>query len=125
MHTCVITANRGLLSFLGPGTWVPPPDKRDTTLYFKRAEHTHTDNTLRFIPRHKEKRSDTQNVWLFDITKDPLEKEDLSQKYPSVVRTLLQRLAYYNSTAVPVRYPAEDPDADPAKHGGIWGPWED
>jgi len=125
MHTCVITANRGLLSFLGPGTWVPPPDKRDTTLHFKRTEHTHTDNTLRFIPRYKEKRSDTQNVWLFDIMKDPLEKDDLSQKYPSVVRNLLQRLAYYNSTAVPVRYPPEDLNADPAKHGGVWRPWED
>ena len=63
------------------------------------------------------------NVWLFDIENDPNETEDLSYSNPKIVRFLLDRLAYYNSTAVPVRFPDLDPDADPAKHGGVWGPW--
>ena len=33
------------------------------------------------------------------------------------------RLGYYNSTAVPVRYPPLDANADPARHGRAWGPW--
>ena len=64
-----------------------------------------------------------KNVWLFDIENDPSERKDLSDSNPKIVRFLLDRLAYYNSTAVPVRFPDLDPQADPAKHGGVWGPW--
>ena len=66
-----------------------------------------------------------KNVWLFDIENDPNERDDVSDSQTGTVRFLLDRLAYYNSTAVPVRYPEFDPDADPAKHGGVWGPWMD
>ena len=66
-----------------------------------------------------------KNVWLFDILRDPFERLDLSDIYPDVVRTLLERLTYYNSTAVPVRYPADDLNSNPEKHGGVWGPWMD
>ena len=63
-----------------------------------------------------------KNLWLFDIENDPNEREDLSDLNPEIVRFLLDRLAYYNSTAVPVRFPDLDPDAFPSKHG-VWGPW--
>ena len=62
-------------------------------------------------------------MWLFDIENDPNEREDLSDSNPGIVRFLLDRLAYYNSTAVPVSFPERDPEADPAKHGGVRGPW--
>ena len=36
---------------------------------------------------------------------------------------MLARLREYNATAVPPRYPAFDPEANPMKHGGQWIPW--
>ncbi|NXG18964.1 ARSI Arylsulfatase, partial [Grallaria varia] len=64
-----------------------------------------------------------KSVWLFNITADPYERYDLSEQRPDVVRTLLTRLVHYNQTAIPVRYPAENPRAHPDFNGGAWGPW--
>ncbi|XP_043917545.1 arylsulfatase J [Protopterus annectens] len=64
-----------------------------------------------------------QSVWLFNITADPYERIDLSSKYPKVVKQLLKKLAQYNKTAVPVRYPPRDPRSNPRLNGGVWGPW--
>ncbi|NXS30806.1 ARSI Arylsulfatase, partial [Pomatostomus ruficeps] len=64
-----------------------------------------------------------KSVWLFNITADPYERYDLSEQRPDVVRTLLMRLVHYNQTAIPVRYPAENPRAHPDFNGGAWGPW--
>ncbi|KAK7491342.1 hypothetical protein BaRGS_00017443 [Batillaria attramentaria] len=93
----------------GEGEWTPPPEE---------------DNLLPTSFSSDSPSADAQNVWLFNITADPEERHDLSQQYPDVVKKLLQRLQYYNSTAVPPRYPPDDPNCDPAKHGGVWGPWE-
>ncbi|KAM4892357.1 arylsulfatase I [Sylvia borin] len=64
-----------------------------------------------------------KSVWLFNITADPYERYDLSEQRSDVVRTLLMRLVHYNRTAIPVRYPAENPRAHPDFNGGAWGPW--
>ncbi|XP_004612825.1 arylsulfatase J [Sorex araneus] len=64
-----------------------------------------------------------QSVWLFNISADPYERVDLAARYPGVVRQLLRRLAQFNRTAVPVRYPPADPRSDPRLNGGVWGPW--
>ncbi|XP_024072802.1 arylsulfatase I [Terrapene carolina triunguis] len=64
-----------------------------------------------------------KSVWLFNITADPYERDDLSDQRPDVVRALLKRLVHYNRTAIPVRYPAENPRAHPDFNGGAWGPW--
>nr|XP_039270590.1 arylsulfatase I-like [Styela clava] len=63
------------------------------------------------------------NVKLFNIKTDPYEYHDVADKFPSIVEKLLTRLAKYNSTAVPVRFPPDDPKADPRFHGGYWSPW--
>ncbi len=68
---------------------------------------------------------DKQNVWLFNIGDDPLETQDLSSRKPFLVRFLLDKLAAYNETAVPVIFPPFDPESVPAKHGGVWAPWVD
>ncbi|XP_071476447.1 arylsulfatase B-like [Diadema antillarum] len=65
-----------------------------------------------------------QHLWLFNITADPLEENDLSDNYPEVVAMMLDRLDQYYQDSVPVRYPPWDPRANPALHGGAWGPWE-
>nr|AAF30402.1 sulfatase 1 precursor [Helix pomatia] len=89
----------------GNGSWVPPPDGH-----------------LYFVPEIQE--SAAKNVWLFNITADPNEHNDLSSEKPLEVLRLLQILVQFNNTAVPPRYPAPDPRCDPALHGDVWGPWE-
>ncbi len=66
-----------------------------------------------------------QNLWLFNIKDDPTEHHDLSEQHPDIVEQLLDRLAFYNSTAVPCRYPDPDPKSNPKLHDGAWGPWQD
>lgn len=64
-----------------------------------------------------------KNLWLFNITNDPLESRDMSADEPGVVSMLLDKLAGYNAAAVPVNWPDVDGEADPNKHGGVWEPW--
>ncbi|XP_033870643.3 arylsulfatase J-like [Acipenser ruthenus] len=64
-----------------------------------------------------------KSVWLFNITADPYERADLSRRYPHIVKQLLLKLAKYNKTAVPVRYPPKDTSSNPQLNGGVWGPW--
>ena len=91
---------------LGNGSWIPPPHVPQN----RALEHTNID--------------DQKNVWLFNIKDDPNEHNDLSNRYPSLVHHLLDKLLVYNETAVPPRYPPSDPRCDPKLHGGVWGPWE-
>ncbi|XP_016363114.1 arylsulfatase I-like isoform X3 [Sinocyclocheilus anshuiensis] len=73
------------------------------------------------LERHTEAK---KSLWLFNVADDLYERYDLAERRPDVVKQLLARLAFYNRTAVPVRYPSEDPRADPRCNGGAWGPWE-
>ena len=65
----------------------------------------------------------SQSVHLYNIAEDHEEDFELSADRPDIVNLLLDRLLYYNSTAVPCRYPPEDIRASPSLHGGVWGPW--
>ena len=89
----------------GNGSWIPPP-------YMSWGPVSPPVNM--------------DNVWLFNITADPTEHHDLSDlpEYQHVVRQMLDRLLYYQKTAVPVRFPENDPRSDPSRLGGYWGPWE-
>uniref|UniRef100_A0A0B7BK24 Sulfatase N-terminal domain-containing protein n=1 Tax=Arion vulgaris TaxID=1028688 RepID=A0A0B7BK24_9EUPU len=89
----------------GNGSWVPPPNGQ-----------------MYFIPETIE--SSAKNVWLFNITADPNEHNDLSDQEPDVVQAMLKLLTAFNDTAVPPRYPPNDPRCNPALHGGVWSPWE-
>lgn len=91
-------------NFSGNGSWVPPP-------YMEK-------------PMDLEKRNKSKNVWLFNIQDDPNEKNDLSEKRTDIVAKMLDRLSYYQNTAVPCYYPPNDPRSNPAELGGYWGPWE-
>ncbi|KAK7505089.1 hypothetical protein BaRGS_00003659, partial [Batillaria attramentaria] len=86
------------------GSWVAPPESG--------------------WPSELPEDADRKNVWLFNLRLDPSEHNDLSNQRPDLVRQLLDRLLHYNATAVPCRYPPDDPRADPKLHGGFWGPWE-
>uniref|UniRef100_A0A3Q2XKH3 Arylsulfatase family member J n=1 Tax=Hippocampus comes TaxID=109280 RepID=A0A3Q2XKH3_HIPCM len=94
----------------GYSDWVPPQ----------------TFNTQRLTLRwHSERvRWDRgKSLWLFNITSDPYERVDLSQRYPHVVKKMLMRLVQYNKTAVRVHYPAKDLRSNPQYNDGVWGPW--
>ncbi|XP_060791274.1 arylsulfatase I [Neoarius graeffei] len=94
----------------GHSDWIPPQLLTSFPTGWWNLERGNVD---------KEKKS----IWLFNITADPCERNDLAENRPEVVKKLLQRLAFYNSTATAVRYPPDDPRADPQNNGGAWRPW--
>ncbi|XP_051907739.1 arylsulfatase B isoform X1 [Hippocampus zosterae] len=61
-------------------------------------------------------------VMLFDVLKDPEERNEVSALYPAVVERLLGRLSHHQQSALPVHFPDEDPRCDPGP-AGAWGPW--
>ena len=66
------------------------------------------------------------NVALYNITADPTEHEDLSEKLPEVVKVLQERVEYYMKGAVPPLNKPVDPKAFiKAKLEGVWTPWQD
>ncbi|XP_060585574.1 arylsulfatase J-like [Ruditapes philippinarum] len=68
-------------------------------------------------------RKGAENVWLFNVQQDPYETLDVSDKYPNVVQTMLDRLQHYHKTSVPTINQPSDVNADPNLHGKFWGPW--
>jgi hypothetical protein len=62
-------------------------------------------------------------VQLFNILSDPTEQTDLSDKFPTIVKKLLNRLVVYNSKMIPPQLPNLDPNSDPKFHNGFWYPW--
>ncbi len=87
------------------GSWVPPPTYSEEMLIKKSSD------------------KETKNLWLFNIHDDPFEHMDLSDTRQDMVKFLLDKLVYWNSTAVSVNYPKTDPNANPALHGNAWVPW--
>ncbi|XP_019969147.1 arylsulfatase I-like [Paralichthys olivaceus] len=100
----------------GHGDWVPPQVLPSLPGRWWNLERT-------FSSLYKS--STLKNIWLFNITGDPYERQDLADQRPDVVQQLLARLVYYNQTAVPVYFPPDDPRANPSRHGGAWVPWVD
>ncbi|XP_028329367.1 arylsulfatase I-like [Gouania willdenowi] len=98
----------------GHGDWVPPQILPTLPGFWWNLERS--PSVLRMSHPHK-------NIWLFNITGDPYERHDLAEQEPDVVQQLLERLAHYNQTAVPVYFPPDDPRANPSQHEGAWVPW--
>lgn len=102
----------------GHGDWVPLQMMSSLPGRWWNWERTYTS-----FFSSSSKPASQHNIWLFNISADPYERWDVSAQRPDVVRALLERLAFHNRTAVPVFFPPDDPRADPALHGGAWGPW--
>ena len=63
---------------------------------------------------------------LYNITADPTEHNDLSEKLPEVVNKMKNRVQYYMKGSVPPINKPDDPRAtEKALEEGIWTPWED
>lgn len=84
-----------------------------------------TDNETQVVMEGQEaKSSGPANVYLFNVVNDPEERQDLTRSHPQIVEMLLNRLAVWNTTAVPVNYPPVDVRCNPAlRDDGVWGPW--
>ncbi|XP_033733064.1 arylsulfatase B-like isoform X1 [Pecten maximus] len=95
----------GTPAYSGNGSWIPAPGSS-----FQSRPDIDAGNPKK-------------NIWLFDIVKDPEERDDLHEKLPKITMLMLKKLQQANSTAVPCRYPPVDNRADPKLHGGYWGPW--
>lgn len=61
-------------------------------------------------------------VRLYNIDKDPEERNEVSAQFPDVVNYLLTRLYHHQKSAVPINFPDDDPKCDPGPTGA-WGPW--
>lgn len=61
-------------------------------------------------------------VMLFNIEKDPEERNEVSAQFPKVVKHLLCRLEHHQKSAQPINFPDDDPRCDPGPTGA-WGPW--
>ncbi|XP_033646949.1 arylsulfatase B-like [Asterias rubens] len=88
----------------GNGSWIPPPGSG--------------------IQAHIPADPPGKMVWLFNITADPNEHQDLSSQRPDIVERLMQRLQCYYEGSLPVFYPGSDPRADPKYHNNTWSNWE-
>jgi len=63
-------------------------------------------------------------VALYNLATDPNKRDDISNKYPDVVKKLKARMTYYlNSTVPPLNQPPQAREA--AEKTGCWGPWQD
>ena len=61
---------------------------------------------------------------LFNITADPCEYYDLSEKFPDVYQMMLDKLEEYHKGMVPAKFNSTtDPQSNPKLHNGVWEPW--
>lgn len=61
-------------------------------------------------------------VMLFDVQKDPEERNEVSAQFPAIVDYLLNRLQFHLKNSLPINFPDDDPRCDPGP-SGAWGPW--
>lgn len=83
------------------------------------AGWVHLNGTIEAPPNNP------SQVWLFNITADPNERNDVSASFPDVVSKLKQMIEVYNATHVEQLRPPFDPQSDPKNFGGVWTPWLD
>ncbi|KAK5599731.1 hypothetical protein CRENBAI_016408 [Crenichthys baileyi] len=84
-------------------------------VWFPRPGHNSSESGLSKVDPLKP-------IMLFDVEKDPEERNEVSALFPEVVDYLLTRLQQHQKTALPINYPDDDPRCDPGPTGA-WGPW--
>lgn len=77
-------------------------------------------------PEAPEPATYSPGVWLFNLSADPYERQNLAAAHPSVVASLQAKIAGYNATHVwqaSSKNPGPDPRSNPARFGDVWTPW--
>ncbi|KAI3362103.1 hypothetical protein L3Q82_012429 [Scortum barcoo] len=104
IHAAIRSSNWKLLTgYPGCDIWFPRPGQNSSEWSRFRAD-------------------EPKSVKLFDIEKDPEERNEVSALFPAVVDYLLSRLHQYQNSAAPINFPNDDPKCDPGPTGA-WGPW--
>ncbi|KAF7217483.1 arylsulfatase B isoform X1 [Nothobranchius furzeri] len=104
IHAAIRSSNWKLLTgYPGCDVWFPRPEQN-------------TSESVSF------KVDPLKPVMLFDVEKDPQERNEVSAQFPKVVEHLLNRLHKLQRTASPINFPDDDPRCDPGP-AGAWGPW--
>ena len=62
-------------------------------------------------------------TWLFNITADPNERNNVADQYPDKVLKLKERIKYYDSTDVEQLDPPLDQKSNPLRYNNVWTPW--
>ena len=62
-------------------------------------------------------------IWLFNMTADPNERNNVADCHPDIVSQLQERIEEFNSTHIFQMNPAVDIKSNPANFGGVWTPW--
>ncbi|CAD7012215.1 unnamed protein product [Ceratitis capitata] len=57
---------------------------------------------------------------LYNVRDDPCEYYNQAEKYPNILRTLLDELKRFNETAIPASNKPDDPSGDPRLHNYVW-----
>lgn len=114
-----------ILMGINNDTWYTPPELGG------KSENKHVishrkDQFLDLLASTKENVGSRLKVVLYNVTADPTEHEDLSEKLPDVVKELQERVQYYIKGMVPPFNKLPDPRAFiKAELEGIWTPWQD
>ena len=65
-----------------------------------------------------------QMLSLYNLNKDPYEKNDLQTKRPDIVKKLCKKMEAYRLRAAQKQSTfRRDPRSNPRLHGGVWIPW--
>ncbi|CAH3188272.1 unnamed protein product [Porites lobata] len=106
-------ADMKLLVSCPNSTWFKPPELYNKEMVIISFYHFQNSQVKGFI-----------EVALYNITADPTEHNDLSQKLPDVVQKLQERLEFYKRSAVtPLNKPTDSQAWDVARKDSIWTPW--
>lgn len=100
--------------------WYAPPQVSKDEGYF----HSQSVIDCGEKPANVSKCFKAPNFCLFNITQDPCEYHDLSQKYPEIFNLMVARLQIYEDGMVPAkRNETVDPQVNPKLYNGVWQPW--
>ena len=64
-------------------------------------------------------------VRLFDVVKDPSERNNVASSHPDIVDQMLRKISEYSRNTIPYKWMQLDCLSDPDRHGGAFRPWSE
>ena len=84
-----------------PSGWIPPPSVTDVQTRGNDDIFVKLDNIFNTPDSCPHPEVVEEKVLLYDLSKDPYEKNDLSKKYPKIVAKLKKLLSKYEASMIP------------------------
>jgi arylsulfatase B len=101
--------------------WFPPPLGRHPHHHDASFVSTH----IQCEGRQSSDCAPDSTLCLFDIEKDPCERNNIADREPGLVRTMWQRVQELTGTASPTGREERDARSWPPMHGFAWSCWQD